>query len=97
MGVKTKHVPMRRCAACGAQAPKGRLLRVVRAPDGAVELDTGGKRSGRGAYLCPNAACREAGLAKGRIDHVLKRPLAGDERLRLRQALEAAFADEAGR
>jgi predicted RNA-binding protein YlxR (DUF448 family) len=95
VGAKTKHVPMRRCAACGAQEAKGRLLRVVREPDGAVGLDTGGKRSGRGAYLCPNAACLEAGLAKGRIDYVLKRPLAADERQRLRQALEAAFAEEA--
>lgn len=33
------------------------LLRVVRSPEGAVSLDFGGKKSGRGAYICKNVAC----------------------------------------
>jgi predicted RNA-binding protein YlxR (DUF448 family) len=37
--------------------PKKELLRVVRTPEGTVELDPTGKRNGRGAYLCPDSGC----------------------------------------
>jgi len=30
---------------------------VVRSPEGEISLDTTGKKSGRGAYVCPNAEC----------------------------------------
>ena len=30
---------------------------MVRAPDGSISLDARGKAAGRGAYLCPKAAC----------------------------------------
>lgn len=40
-------------------------MRVVRDPEGKVELDLTGKRSGRGAYLCRNVACLDL-AAKGR-------------------------------
>ena len=37
--------------------PKKELIRVVRSPEGVISLDTTGKKSGRGAYVCPNAEC----------------------------------------
>ena len=37
--------------------PKKELVRVVRSPEGEISLDTTGKKSGRGAYVCPNAEC----------------------------------------
>ena len=37
--------------------PKKELIRVVRSPEGEISLDTTGKKSGRGAYVCPNAEC----------------------------------------
>jgi predicted RNA-binding protein YlxR (DUF448 family) len=48
------------------------MVRVIRAADGTVEVDTTGKKSGRGAYLCLRAECWEAGLKKGRLAHSLK-------------------------
>ena len=34
------------------------LIRIVRLPDEkGVEIDRTGKKSGRGAYICPSAAC----------------------------------------
>jgi predicted RNA-binding protein YlxR (DUF448 family) len=33
------------------------LVRVVKTPEGSVLLDTTGKKSGRGAYVCPNQEC----------------------------------------
>ena len=52
--------------------PKGQMVRIVRTPQGTVELDETGKRSGRGAYLCRNWECWEQGLKKGQLARTLK-------------------------
>ena len=62
---------MRRCVGCMEQRPKRELIRVVRSPEGEISLDTTGKKSGRGAYLCPDPAC----LAKARKARRLERAL----------------------
>ncbi len=54
---KKKKLPERRCIGCGQTRLKSELIRVVRTPEGEVILDLTGKKSGRGAYLCPSAAC----------------------------------------
>ena len=61
---KTKKSPQRMCIACRQMFDKKDLLRVVRAPDGTVSVDYGGKKNGRGAYVCSDAQCREK-CAKG--------------------------------
>ena len=66
-----KKIPMRRCVGCMEQRPKRELIRVVRSPEGEISLDTTGKKSGRGAYLCPDPAC----LAKARKARRLERAL----------------------
>jgi len=55
--VQTKKIPMRMCTGCGEMKPKKELIRVVRTPEGEFLLDTTGKKSGRGAYLCHDVAC----------------------------------------
>ena len=45
------------CLGCNEMKPKKELIRVVRSPEGDISLDTTGKKSGRGAYVCPNAEC----------------------------------------
>ena len=62
-----KKIPLRRCAGCGEQKPKGELIRVVRRPDGTVALDATGRQNGRGAYLCPKKACLAKARRSGRI------------------------------
>ena len=53
-----KKIPERRCVGCGEKKTKRDLIRVVRlANDGGVEIDLTGKKSGRGAYICPSKAC----------------------------------------
>ena len=52
-----KSIPQRQCVGCRVKKPKPELIRVVRAPDGAISLDARGKAAGRGAYLCPSPAC----------------------------------------
>lgn len=73
---KTKRVPVRTCVACRTSGGKRGLLRVVRLPDGAgVVLDPTGKKSGRGAYVCPTGACIAAALKKKQLERSLKTPL----------------------
>lgn len=52
-----KKIPMRMCLGCGEMKPKKELIRAVKSPDGEISLDLTGKKSGRGAYVCPNAEC----------------------------------------
>lgn len=66
-----KKQPARRCVGCNAQKLKRELVRVVRTPQGQVALDATGKLAGRGAYLCPDAAC----LARARKAKRLERAL----------------------
>ena len=67
-----RHIPERTCVACRSSRPKREMVRVVRAPDGAVSVDETGKKSGRGAYLCRRAECWQAGLRKRGLDRALK-------------------------
>jgi predicted RNA-binding protein YlxR (DUF448 family) len=48
---------MRMCIVCREMKPKKDLIRVVKSPDGIIDIDLRGKASGRGAYLCPDQAC----------------------------------------
>ena len=67
-----KHVPLRSCIACRRKAPKRDLIRIVRTPEGALEIDARGKRQGRGAYLCRKWQCCETALQPGRLSQALK-------------------------
>ena len=69
---KVKKIPQRQCLGCNEHFPKKDLIRVVKRPDGSVELDLVGKVSGRGAYICKSVKClRRAAKAK-RIDKSLE-------------------------
>lgn len=65
--MKTRKVPMRMCLGCQEMRPKKELLRIVKTPEGVVELDSTGKRNGRGAYLCPNSVCIQAAIKEHRF------------------------------
>lgn len=65
--MQKKKVPMRQCVGCREMKPKRELIRVVRSPEGEIGLDFRGKNPGRGAYICPDAAC----LAKARKKNAL--------------------------
>ena len=48
---------------------KKALLRIVKTPEGEILLDSTGKKSGRGAYVCPDPEC----LKKARKSRALER------------------------
>ena len=52
-----KKIPLRQCVGCREMKPKKELIRVVRSPEGNIQLDFRGKANGRGAYICPDPGC----------------------------------------
>ena len=50
---KVKKIPERLCVGCQEKHPKKELIRIVRSPEGEFSVDLTGKKSGRGAYICP--------------------------------------------
>ncbi len=66
-----KKLPIRKCTGCGEHFPKNTLVRVLRTPTGNIVLDTNGKNSGRGAYICKNLNCFKKARKAMRIDRSL--------------------------
>jgi predicted RNA-binding protein YlxR (DUF448 family) len=60
------------CVWCRERSTKRSLTRIVRTPEGRVEIDLTGKRNGRGAYLCDDPVCWERALSSDRLGHALK-------------------------
>lgn len=72
---RPKHIPQRTCVACRTTQAKVRLVRIVRTPEGTIEVDRTGKRNGRGAYLCPQRCCWEEALRQGQLERALRATL----------------------
>jgi len=75
-----KHVPQRTCIACRKTGVKRELVRLVRIPEKGVEVDLTRKKSGRGAYLCPDFKCWETALKTGRLEQALRTTLKPEEK-----------------
>jgi predicted RNA-binding protein YlxR (DUF448 family) len=87
-----KHVPQRTCVACRQVRPKREMIRIVRTSLEGIQIDPGGKRAGRGAYLCRNRSCWEIALKEKRLERALRSGLSDEERAALwdyAQTLEA--------
>lgn len=88
--MQQKKLPVRRCVGCNTQRPKKELVRVVRSPEGEVSLDLTGKKSGRGAYLCPSAACLAKARKAKRLENAFGVPVAADIYERLTEEILCA-------
>jgi hypothetical protein len=92
----TEHIPLRTCIGCHQVKPKRELVRLVSTADGEVIVDSSGKRSGRGAYLCYNSSCWEAGLKKGRLERALRvkvNPENHSQLIELAKKFSSAFSE----
>lgn len=48
------------------------MIRLVRTPGGDVEIDTSGKKEGRGAYICPEQVCWDKALKGKQLERALR-------------------------
>ena len=69
-------VPSRTCLGCRQAHPKDRLVRLVRLGSGTVVVDASARAGGRGAYVCPESACVEQALIRGRLARAFRKPCA---------------------
>jgi predicted RNA-binding protein YlxR (DUF448 family) len=76
-------IAQRTCVACRQVRDKRELLRLVRTPQGGIEIDSTGKREGRGAYVCPTAICWEKALKGRQLEHALRGHLTHENREQL--------------
>ena len=55
--------------------PKKELIRVVKAPDGSISIDTKGKKPGRGAYICYDQSCLKKAIKSKAIERAFSSPI----------------------
>lgn len=80
MSQKKRKPPIRMCIGCRERFDKRELIRVVRTPEGEIVIDDTGKKSGRGAYICPGSSkCLTRAIKSKALERVLERPI--DEEL----------------
>jgi len=75
-----KHIPERSCISCKCKKPKFELVRIVRTPQGSIELDPTGGISGRGAYICRKQECWETVFRKKKLESSLKVNILSEQR-----------------
>ena len=75
--------------------PKVQLLRVVRTTQGPVAVDTTGRESGRGAYLCRTPECWSRALGKGSLGRSLGEDLSSQDLEPVRTYYEENIAPQA--
>ena len=66
---------------------KGKLVRVVRSPEGEVSLDLIGRKPGRGAYLCLDPECLKKARKTRRISRSLKCEIPEDVYMRMEEEI----------
>lgn len=83
--MKPRKIPLRMCVGCQEMKSKKELIRIVRTPDSQVVLDSTGKKSGRGVYICPNKECLKKALKNNKLEKSLQHPISDEiiERLKV--------------
>lgn len=69
---KPRKAPQRMCVGCREMKSKKELIRIVRTPDGNIEIDPTGKQAGRGAYICPDTECLERAVRGKNLQKALQ-------------------------
>jgi predicted RNA-binding protein YlxR (DUF448 family) len=68
--------------------PKKELIRIVRTPQESIEIDSTGKKSGRGAYICPRVECLQKASKEKRLEKALQRQVSKEIYQMLTERLE---------
>lgn len=75
------------CVGCRQMKNKKELVRIVRTPEGGIEIDRTGKRAGRGAYLCPEQECLDQAVKGKRLQKALEKDIPAEVLERVRQEI----------
>ncbi|HIN35520.1 MAG TPA: YlxR family protein [Dehalococcoidia bacterium] len=75
--------------------PKAKLVRIVRTSQGPIIVDTTGRESGRGAYLCHIPECWGRALEKRALDRSFKQDLSDQDLKPIKTYFEANISPQA--
>ncbi|NLT20940.1 MAG: YlxR family protein [Syntrophomonadaceae bacterium] len=85
--VKPRKIPQRMCVGCREMKNKKELIRIVRTPDGQIEMDITGKKAGRGAYICPSNECLAEATRGKRLQKALEHEIAPEVLATIKQKI----------
>lgn len=66
-----KHIPERKCVACGGHFPQKTMIKVTKNSD-SFFIDQTMKANGRGAYVCNTKECIETAITKRQFNRSFK-------------------------
>ncbi len=70
--MKVKKIPMRTCVVTKEKYEKRELVRIVRSPEGVVEVDLTGKKNGKGAYIKLSKEVIDKAIKSKALDRALE-------------------------
>ena len=88
--MKSRKIPMRTCVVTKEKCEKRELIRIVRTPEGNVEIDSHGKKNGKGAYLKLSTEVIEKAKKTKALDRALEVPVPDS----IYEELESMVIDE---
>ena len=91
--MKQRKVPIRTCVACRTSGDKKSLLRIVKTSAGEIIVDTTGKISGRGAYICPLQGCLQRAIKEKRLSRALRTEVTEEAVRQLEKHVEQGSED----
>ena len=98
--MRMKKVPMRKCTGCNEVKEKRSLVRIVKAPENAVNsgeisVDLTGKKPGRGAYICNDSLeCLKKAKKAGRLERAFSCKIPEDVYDRLAKEISDTAGEE---
>lgn len=76
------------CVGCREMKNKRELVRIVRSPQGDIDLDTTGKKPGRGAYICPEPECLKQAIKGKRLQKALEQNIPDEVLEKIREQID---------
>ena len=84
-----RKIPMRKCVGCGEMKSKKEMMRVLKTTEQDFELDTTGKKNGRGAYLCFSKECFEKAVKGKGLERSFKQSIPKEVYERLEKEMDS--------
>ena len=78
------------CIVCKQMFDKNDLTRIVKTPEGQIEVDFSGKLNGRGAYICKNPDCAAKCVKTKALNRVFKGEVSSQQYDKVLETLDSA-------
>ena len=82
-------MPVRMCVGCQEMKNKKEMIRVIKTPEGTFMLDATGKKTGRGAYVCPSEECLQLARKNKGLERSFKQAIPAEVYESLEKEMEA--------